>query len=130
MARILVADDNRPNLDLMLYLLRAFGHDAEGTEDGNATLQAAESGGFDLILSDVLMPGIDGYELARRVRANAAISWTPLLAVTALAMVGDRERVLAAGFDGYLSKPIDAESFVPEIDSYLPPEKRSRAPAT
>jgi CheY-like chemotaxis protein len=123
MARILVIDDNRTNLDLMLYLLRAFGHDAEGVTDGAAGLEAATRGEYSLVLTDILMPAMDGYELARVLKSDDRFAGTPLVAVTALAMSGDRERIATAGFDGYIAKPIEPQIFVSQIESYL---KRSR----
>lgn len=116
-ARILVVDDNTSNLDLMLYLLRAFGHEPTAKADGLAGLQAAQNERFDLILCDVLMPGIDGYDFARRI-ADLPTK-PPIIAVTALAMAGDRDRLLAAGFDGYLSKPIDPMTLQAKIDEFL-----------
>ena len=124
MARILVVDDNAANNELMLYLLRAFDHDVEGAADGVAGLGAVRRGRFDLVLTDVLMPGIDGYELARRMKGDPRLSAIPLVAVTALAMSGDRERIAAAGFDGYIAKPIEPESFAAQIAAYLPPADR------
>lgn len=124
-ARILVIDDNRTNLDLMLYLLRAFGHDPVGAGDGLSGLEAARESEFDLVLSDILMPGIDGFELARRFKADERLKTVRLVAVTALAMVGDRDRVLASGFDGYIAKPIEPETFVLRVDAFLPAELRS-----
>jgi len=73
----------------------------------------------DLILLDIHMSGMDGYEAARRLRKESKLESTPLVAVTALAMVGDREKILRAGFDGYIAKPIDPENFVRQIDKYL-----------
>lgn len=119
--RILVADDNKANLDLMLYLLRAFGHDAEGVSDGLAALAAAEAGDFGLILTDILMPGIDGYELLRRIRAGSRLPATPVVAVTALAMPSDAQRIAAAGFDAYITKPIEPQTFVAQVEAVLPP---------
>lgn len=119
--RILVVDDNPVNLDLMLYLLRAFGHEAEGRSDGLAGFDAAQGRVFTLVITDILMPGIDGYEFARRFKADARLTSTPLVAVTALAMDGDRERIAAAGFDGYITKPIDPHTFVSQIEAYLKP---------
>jgi two-component system cell cycle response regulator len=118
--RILVIDDNPANLDLMLYLLRAYGHDAVGVSDGVAGYEAAKSGEYALVLTDILMPGIDGYEIARRMKADARLATTPLVAITALAMAGDRERIDAAGFDGYISKPIEPTRFVAQIEQHLP----------
>ena len=119
MARILVVDDNATNLDLMLYLLRAFGHDAQGVSDGNAALEAASTGDFAIVLTDILMPGIDGYEFAQRMKADPRLAGIPLVAVTALAMSGDRERVATAGFDGYMAKPIEPQTFVAQIEAFF-----------
>lgn len=118
-ARILVADDNAANLELMLYLLRAFGHDAHGCSDGLTAYERARAEPFDLVLSDILMPGIDGYELARRLTSEPETATIPIVAVTALAMDGDRRTVEAAGFCGYISKPIDPERFVRDVEAYL-----------
>ena len=119
MARILIIEDNQDNLALMTYLLKAFGHEAQSARDGIAGLGLARCGTVDLIVCDVHLPKIDGYEIARRLRLEPAFR-TPLIAVTALAMVGDRDKVLAAGFDGYISKPIEPTTFVGEIEAYLP----------
>ncbi len=119
MVRILVIDDNPANLDLMLYLLRAFGHEVEAAADGLAGYEALQRDGYDLVLTDILMPGIDGYEFVRRVKSDARFASTPVVAVTALAMDADRARVGAAGFDGYITKPIDPQHFVGEIESFL-----------
>lgn len=119
MSRILVIDDNAVNLDLMLYVLRAFGHDAEGYSDGLSGLQAALRGDFAIVLSDILMPGIDGYEFARRFKGESHLATVPLVAVTALAMSGDRERIAAAGFDGYIAKPIEPRTFATQVEAFL-----------
>jgi two-component system cell cycle response regulator len=124
-AQVLVVDDNGANLDLALYLLRAFGHAPLGASDGLAGLEAAQKDAYDLVLADILMPGIDGYEFARRFRAEREKAKTILVAVTALAMVGDKERILAAGFDGYIAKPIDPRTFVSQVEAFLPPVLRS-----
>lgn len=119
MARILVVDDNSVNLDLILYVLRAHGHEAHGCADGPSALEAARDGGFELVLTDILMPGFDGYELARRLRENPRVADVPLVAVTALAMRSDRERIERSGFDGCITKPIDPRSFVEQIERFL-----------
>ncbi|MDP9018050.1 MAG: response regulator [Candidatus Eremiobacteraeota bacterium] len=125
-AQILVIDDNQTNLDLIVYLLHAFGHTATGAMDGLSGLAAAQAGTFDLVLTDILMPGIDGFEFVKRFKADTRLHSINLVAVTALAMVGDRERVLAAGFDGYISKPIEPDRFVSEVDTFLPAPLRSK----
>jgi len=127
-ARILLIDDNAANLELMSYLLKAFGHVPTEAADGSAGLQLALEDTYDLVLTDVLMPRLDGYEVVRRLRSDPLKRSTKVLAVTALAMVGDRERILAAGFDGYIAKPLDPETFVRDIDRFLPLPLRSGSP--
>jgi two-component system cell cycle response regulator len=130
MARILVIEDNPENLELMGYLLQAFGHVALRAGDGAEGVEAARREAPDLIVCDIHLPGMDGYEVARHVKRNPALRSTPLVAVTALAMVGDRDKVLAAGFDGYIAKPIVPKRFLEQIESYLrAPVRRSVAPA-
>ncbi len=118
-ARILVIDDNAANLALMVYLLKAVGYDVSSATDGLQGLVSATAAKFDLVLCDILMPGIDGFEFARRFRDDPSNSGCKLVAVTALAMVGDKERVLAAGFDAYIAKPIEPEQFITQISEYL-----------
>ncbi len=118
MANVLVVDDNAINLDLMLYLLRAFGHQAFGAADALSGLKAAKADAYDIVLTDILMPGMDGYEFARRLRNDLALV-APVVAVTALAMPGDRERIAAAGFEGYIGKPIEPRTFVAQVEGFL-----------
>lgn len=118
-ARILVVEDNPTNLDLITYLLRALGYDISCETDGERGLASALSGKFDLVLTDILMPKMDGLEFARRFKSDARASGTPLIAVTALAMAGDRERILKAGFDGYIAKPIEPQKFAAQITEFL-----------
>lgn len=82
-------------------------------------VELAQGGTPDLIVCDIHLPKMDGYEVARQVKGNPVTSSIPLVAVTALAMVGDRDKVLAAGFDGYLAKPIVPKRFVEQLESYL-----------
>ena len=120
-ARILIIEDNPANLELMTYLLSTFGHTVLAAEDGSRGLEVARREHPDLIISDVQLPALDGYEVARWLKSDPDLRRTPLVAVTALAMVGDRDRVLAAGFDGYLAKPIDPETFVRQMEVFLRP---------
>jgi two-component system cell cycle response regulator len=118
--RILVIEDNPTNLELMTYLLTAFGHQAIRARDGEEGVAAALAEPPDLILCDLALPVLDGFGVARRLKADPRLASVPLIAVTASAMVGDRAKVLATGFDGYITKPITPETFVGEVESYLP----------
>mgnify|MGYP001388231027 CR=1 FL=1 len=109
--RILVIEDNPANMELMTYLLNAFGHTTITARDGEGGVEAALRDPPDLILCDIALPKLDGYGVARRLRAEPRLSAVPLIAVTASAMVGDRDKVIASGFDGYISKPITPEMF-------------------
>ena len=125
-ARILIAEDNPDNLKLMRYLLCAFGHTILSTIDGEAALEMAGREAPDLIVCDIQMPKLDGYEVARQLKAHPALGAIPLVAVTALAMVGDRDKVMAAGFDGYITKPIGPRTFVGQVEAFLPPSLHSQ----
>ncbi len=131
-ARILLIEDNATNLELMVYLLQAFGYSPICARGGEAGLEIARRESLSLIICDIQMPTIDGFEVARQLKSDPATSKIPLIAVTALAMVGDRDRVLAAGFDGYVAKPIAPEEFVPQIERFIKEDERGvrRAPAT
>jgi two-component system cell cycle response regulator len=127
-ARILVIEDNATNLELMVYLLRSFGYEPVTAGGGEAGLEAIQREAFDLVICDVQMPGVDGYEVARRLKGHPTLRSIPLVAVTAMAMVGDRDRALAAGFDGYIAKPINPETFIKQVEALgrLKPEDHVR----
>jgi|SRR5947208_6107281 len=126
-ARILVIEDNKDNLDLMSYLLSAYGHTALKVTDGEEGLEVAQRELPDLVLCDVQMPKMDGYEVARRIRQGPPLSQLRLVAVTAFAMRGDRDKVMQAGFDGYIAKPIVPEEFVSQVEQFLPADRHSTA---
>src|SRR6516165_7555623 len=105
--QILVIEDDPASLELMGYLLRAFGYTPITVGTGEEGLEAARDAFPDLIVCDIQLPGVDGHDVARQLKGDPILRTVPLVAVTALAMVGDRDRVLAAGFDGYISKPLD-----------------------
>src|SRR5437868_1108483 len=104
--RILVIEDNPTNLELMTYLLNAFGHTTLSASDGEEGVEVALRTRPDLILCDLALPKLDGFGVARRLKADPDLKDVPLIAVTASAMVGDRDKVIAIGFDGYITKPI------------------------
>jgi two-component system cell cycle response regulator len=120
-ARILIIEDNPANIELMSFLLSAYGHAPLSAADGPRGVAAARSERPDLIACDVNLPGMDGFAVLAELKGDPALAGVPILAVTALAMTGDREKVLAAGFDGYISKPIEPESFVAELEAFLTP---------
>lgn len=119
-ARILVVEDNPANLELVRYLLQHAGHTVISAADGTEGLATAQRERPDLVISDLQMPHMDGYELLTRLRAEPSLQETPVIAVTAFSMSGDRNKVMLAGFDGYLSKPIVPETFVAQVESWLP----------
>jgi two-component system, cell cycle response regulator len=127
-ARILVIEDNPMNMDLMTYLLKSFGHTVLTHEDGKGAVELIRNERPDLVICDVQLPGVDGYEIARQLKADSALAGIPLIAVTAYAMVGDRDKLLACGFDGYIPKPIDPLRFVPQVQEFLPAEQRQPHP--
>lgn len=124
-ARILIIEDNPANLELMGYLLRCSGHEVLVATDGQAGLKLAQLEAPELIICDIQMPHMTGFEVALHLKGDDRLRHIPLVAITAFAMVGDRERVLAGGFDGYLAKPIDPEAFVAQIEAFIvgPSEK-------
>jgi two-component system cell cycle response regulator len=128
MARILVIEDNPANLELMIYLLRAYSYDPLSATDGERGLELARSARPDVVVCDIQLPGMDGFEVVRRLKADAATRAIPVVAVTAFAMVGDRDRALAAGFDGYIGKPIVPETFVPQVEQFLDEKSPGRPP--
>jgi CheY-like chemotaxis protein len=119
MSRVLVVEDNEMNMQLVEYLLEEGGHQIVRATSGEEALEAIESSLPDLILMDIHLPGVDGLSVIRRIRANPRAGTIPILAVTAHAMRGDRDRFLDAGCDGYISKPIDVKSFLPSVEAYL-----------
>jgi two-component system cell cycle response regulator len=119
MANMLIIEDNAANLELMTYLLDAFGHGVRVACDGVEGLEAIGAELPDVIICDVQLPRMDGFAVARHLKGDPALRTIPLVAVTALAMVGDRDRILAAGFDGYIAKPIEPEQFVRQVEAFI-----------
>jgi CheY-like chemotaxis protein len=129
-AAILVVEDNRDNMELMEYLLTAFGYRPMLALGGAEAVRRARERPPDLILMDVQMPEMDGHETRDAIRDEPGLEDCTIVAVTAFAMLGDQERILAAGFDGYISKPIAPESFVTQVERFLAPELRATADAS
>jgi len=119
-ATILIVEDNEANRLLAGAVLEREGYRVEMAGNAEEALQKLANGSPDLILMDVQMPGMDGLTLTRRLKGDARTADIPVVALTALAMMGDRERTLEAGCSGYISKPINTRTFASEVSKYLP----------
>jgi CheY-like chemotaxis protein len=122
MKRILIVEDNELNRDVLSRRLTRSGFDVRSAADGPTGLHLAEQDHPDLILMDLGLPVIDGWECVRRLRSAATTSRTPIIALTAHALTGDRERALAAGCDEFGTKPIDFPSLLAAMNRLLAPE--------
>jgi len=118
-ARIIIVDDNPNNLTLFTALLKAHGADVIPLESGETCLEQVRAKTPQLILLDIQMPGMDGIATLVSLQAMPEAAGIPVVALTAYAMEGDRERLLADGFAGYIAKPIDTRAFPAEIARYL-----------
>ena len=116
---VLVIEDNEQNLYLTRYLLQAHGYPCLEARDGPTGIALATSSLPQAILLDIQLPEMNGYEVATELRKIDLLRNVPIIAVTSHAMVGDRERTLAAGCDGYIEKPIDPETFIGEVEEFL-----------
>lgn len=123
MARhILLVEDNPASLELMRYLLMSDGHEVLLATDGRQAIEHLAAGPNSspaLVLTDIQMPNLDGYQLLAHIRADPRLQALPVVALTAYSMPGDQERVMRAGFDGYLSKPIDPEAVLQQVRAML-----------
>jgi CheY-like chemotaxis protein len=128
-ARILIIEDNPANLELARFLLVAHGYSTLAASDGGEGVRIIREARPDLVLCDLQMPVLDGYAVLAAIRNDPELNGTLVVAVTAFSMPGDRITALAAGFDGYVSKPIDPAGFVAEIESFLPAGLRVPRPA-
>ncbi len=121
MARILVVEDNPTNMKLAVLLLERDGHEVIQASDAEEGIRLAQTRMPQLILMDVQLPGMDGLSASRLLKADAATQGIRIVALTALAMNGDREKVDAAGCDGYLAKPIRYQEFQKLVGEMLRP---------
>jgi two-component system, cell cycle response regulator DivK len=117
---ILLIEDNEQNRYLATFLLESRDCVVVEAEDGRLGIELALKQKFDLILLDIQLPIMDGYKVAKALRDKPATRNIPIVAVTSYAMMGDREKALAAGCDGYLEKPINPETFFSEIERFFP----------
>lgn len=120
--RILVIDDNEQNIYMITYLLEHAGFEVVQARDGRVGVELASARRPDVIVLDIQLPEMDGYEVARQLRATPSLDAVPIVAVTSYAMAGDRERVLNAGCTDYLEKPIDTTTFVASVARHIDAE--------
>lgn len=119
MARILIVEDNPANMKLAVFLLQSAGHTPLGASDAESGLALARSEQPELILLDIQLPGMDGLEAVARLKGDPSTMAIPVIALTALAMKGDEERIRAAGCDGYIAKPLRYQDFLATIAHQL-----------
>lgn len=119
--KILIIEDNEQNRYLFTLLLQSKGYEVLEATDGRAGMQMAREFRPDLILLDIQLPDVDGYQVATSLREHDELCRIPIIAVTSYAMVGDREKTLDAGCTGYIEKPINPKTFLKEVEHYLAP---------
>ncbi len=119
MKRILVVEDNEDNMYLITVLLQKSGFAIFEAWDGAEGVELALKEKPDLILMDIQLPVLDGYEATKRIKANKETKDIPVIALTSFAMAGDKEKALDAGCDSYIEKPINPETFIAEMEKYL-----------
>ena len=118
MPRILIVEDNEMNRDMLSRRLQRRGFEVAIAVDGRQGVEMARTGGYDVVLMDMSLPELDGWEATRQIRVSPSTASTSIIALTAHAMKGDRERYLAADMDGYVSKPIRPGELFREIDRH------------
>ena len=120
MKKILIIEDNEQNLYLVSFILKNHGYEVCAATDGQEGIDLAGTALPDLILLDIQLPRMDGYEVARQLRQRPALAEVPIVAVTSYAMAGDRDKALAAGCSGYIEKPINPDTFMQQVEAHLP----------
>ena len=119
MARILIVEDNPANMTIGIFLLESAGHTLLSATDAEVGLALARQHQPDLILMDIQLPGMDGLEATLQLKRDPSTQAIPVIALTALAMKGDEERIVAAGCDGYIAKPMRYREFLKTIAAHL-----------
>ncbi len=121
MAKILIVEDNPDNMKLFRAVLAIRGHQVVGLPGGEQLLETLHAETPAIVLLDIQLPGEDGFQLLAKLQAAHRDALPPVVALTAHAMSGDEERALAAGFTGYLTKPIDVGTFASTVEAFIPP---------
>lgn len=119
-ARVLIIEDNEQNMYMLKYLLESNNYEVIQAFSGIVGIRKAKENKPDIILLDIQLPEMNGYEIARELKKIKELKNTPIIAVTSYAMVGDKEKALEAGAVGYIEKPIDPDIFVSQMETFLP----------
>jgi CheY-like chemotaxis protein len=119
--KILIIEDNEQNMYLMTFLLESHGFVVVKAFNGKEGIRVAAETKPDIILLDIQLPELSGYEVAEELKKDRTLSSVPIIAVTSYAMAGDKERILAAGATGYIEKPINPETFISQLQEYFLP---------
>jgi two-component system cell cycle response regulator DivK len=119
MAKVLLIEDNATNMELAMFLLQSAGHTVLSASDAEGGLMMARAERPELILMDIQLPGMDGLEATALLKKDLATHDIPVIALTALAMKGDEERIRAAGCDGYIAKPMRSQDFLATVAGQL-----------
>jgi two-component system, cell cycle response regulator DivK len=123
--KVLIVEDNEDNRELVVKVLRNKGYEMVQAADGEEALEKAVAERPDLILLDISLPKLDGYEVAKRLKSMEEFQEIPIIAFTAHAMKGDREKVIVAGFEGYISKPINVRELPEQVRSFIRGKRES-----
>ncbi len=128
--KILIIEDNEQNMYLITFLLKSYGYEIIQAYNGRDGIRLAKETKPDVILLDIQLPEIDGYEVAKELSKDYSLNSTPIIAITSYAMAGDRERILAAGATGYIEKPINPDTFLSQLQEHFPrmPDARTKEP--
>lgn len=125
--KVLIIEDNEQNMYLLTFILEKNGFEVIQARDGKTGIEIAKNdGGFDLILTDIQLPVMDGYSVAREVLKIPDRKNIPIIAITSYAMSGDPEKAMAAGCSGYITKPINPETFITTIQEFIPKPKKEQ----
>ncbi len=124
--KILIVEDNEFNLELISDILKIRGYQIISTDNGEDAIRLAKETHPDLILMDIQLPAMDGYEATRRIKSDPEFKTIPIIAVTSFAMKGDKEKVVEAGCDGYIVKPIDIKRLPELVKEHLQKNKENR----
>lgn len=125
--KVLIIEDNEQNMYMLSYLLDSSNYEVIQSFNGIEGIHYARATNPDIILLDIQLPEMDGYAIARELKKIDSLSDTPIIAVTSYAMPGDKEKAMAAGAIGYIEKPIDPETFVSQMESFLPSGNTDRS---